>query len=335
MWPLVKKQLHQTKVMRQMQPEMKKIKQKSKGNRTLESQLMMELYKEKGVNPLSSIGLLIVQVPILIGLFSALNSLESPARLISLPYSFVQSTQSVEEITSNVVSKTNAAIETARQEDPQAVNSGISSIGLNPDEPLGEAQLRALSHEQLTRLYNEILVDKESKDARNKSLVHGPFFDQHLFGIDLSRRGIQAGHPVYIPLIIFAVLAGVVQYLQTKQLSGGRTDSKERKTIRQILRESSEGKEPDQSEINAAVGSRMSLFFAPMIAYISAISLGGLAVYFLTSGIVGYIQQRSILEHDVEEMEEIADEPEPKVETSKSKKKKKKNTSPKRNKKKG
>ncbi|RWZ79498.1 MAG: YidC/Oxa1 family membrane protein insertase [Candidatus Chaera renei] len=69
MWPLVKKQLHQTKVMRQIQPELKKIKVKSKGNRQLEAQLMMELYRERGVNPFSSIGLILVQLPIFIALY--------------------------------------------------------------------------------------------------------------------------------------------------------------------------------------------------------------------------------------------------------------------------
>lgn len=73
LWPLVKKQLHQTKVMRKLQPELKKIKAKSKGNRQLESQLMMELYREKGVNPFSSFGLLLLQLPIYIALYQVIN----------------------------------------------------------------------------------------------------------------------------------------------------------------------------------------------------------------------------------------------------------------------
>lgn len=73
MWPLVKKQLHQTKLMRKLQPELKKIKAKAKGNRQLESQLMMELYREKGVNPFSSFGLLILQLPIYIALYQVIN----------------------------------------------------------------------------------------------------------------------------------------------------------------------------------------------------------------------------------------------------------------------
>lgn len=73
MWPLVKKQLHQTKLMRKLQPELKKVKAKAKGNKQLEAQLMMELYKERGVKPFSSFGLLFLQLPIFIALFRVIQ----------------------------------------------------------------------------------------------------------------------------------------------------------------------------------------------------------------------------------------------------------------------
>lgn len=67
--PLVKRQLHQTKAMRRMQPELKDIKRKAKGNRQLEGVMMMELYKKHGVSPFRSIGLLLIQLPIFIALY--------------------------------------------------------------------------------------------------------------------------------------------------------------------------------------------------------------------------------------------------------------------------
>lgn len=73
MWPLIKKQLHQTKVQREIQPELKKIKAKAKGDKQLEGQLMLELYREKGINPMSSIGTLFLQLPIFIALYSVIN----------------------------------------------------------------------------------------------------------------------------------------------------------------------------------------------------------------------------------------------------------------------
>lgn len=73
MWPLIKKQLHQTKVMRQMQPQLKRIKKQAKGNKQLEAQLMMELYRERGVNPLAPFGLLLAQLPIFFALYQVVN----------------------------------------------------------------------------------------------------------------------------------------------------------------------------------------------------------------------------------------------------------------------
>lgn len=73
MWPLVRKQLHQTKLMRKLQPELARIKKKTAGNKQLEAQLMMELYRERGVNPFSSIGMLLLQLPIFIALYGVVN----------------------------------------------------------------------------------------------------------------------------------------------------------------------------------------------------------------------------------------------------------------------
>src|SRR5277367_999048 len=73
MWPLVKKQLRQAKAMRELQPEIKRIKKAAAGNRQKESMMVMELYKEREVSPFGSIGTLIIQLVILIGLYSGLR----------------------------------------------------------------------------------------------------------------------------------------------------------------------------------------------------------------------------------------------------------------------
>lgn len=73
MWPLVKKQLHQTKAMQKMQPELAKIKRESKGNRQLEGVRMMELYKKHDISPFRSIGILFIQLPIFIALYQVIQ----------------------------------------------------------------------------------------------------------------------------------------------------------------------------------------------------------------------------------------------------------------------
>lgn len=73
LYPLVKKQLHQTKIMRKMQPELAKIKKMSNGNKQTEAAMQMEIYKRYGVNPFQSILVLIIQLPIFIGLYQVIQ----------------------------------------------------------------------------------------------------------------------------------------------------------------------------------------------------------------------------------------------------------------------
>ena len=103
MWPLVKKQLHQVKVMRKLQPELKRIKAETKGDRRQESLMMMELYKERGVNPFASIGILILQIPILIGLYIGLQKVtKDPSAMVSFAYPFIQDFSWMKQLAENV-----------------------------------------------------------------------------------------------------------------------------------------------------------------------------------------------------------------------------------------
>ena len=72
-YPLVRKQLHQTKLMRKMQPEIAKIKKEAKGNKQLEATMQMELYKRHGISPFQSIFILLIQLPIFIGLYHVIQ----------------------------------------------------------------------------------------------------------------------------------------------------------------------------------------------------------------------------------------------------------------------
>lgn len=73
LWPIAAKQLHSQKKLQQLQPEISKIRQKANGDRQKESQLLMELYKEKEINPLSSCLPTLIQFPFLIALFFVLQ----------------------------------------------------------------------------------------------------------------------------------------------------------------------------------------------------------------------------------------------------------------------
>ncbi len=103
LWPLVKRQLRQAKIMRDLQPQLKEIKKKAAGDRQKESTMLMELYKEKGVNPVGSIGILIPQLIILWGLYDALHQVAvDPKSLLTLSYSWIHSLPWMQTLSHNI-----------------------------------------------------------------------------------------------------------------------------------------------------------------------------------------------------------------------------------------
>lgn len=233
MWPLVKKQLHQTKMQRAMQPELKRIKKQANGDKTLESQLMLELYREKGINPLSSIGVLFLQIPIFIALYNVVRIITTHHdQVAKFTYDFLE--------------------------------------GLGP--------------------IHSLIVDPSS-------------FKESLLGVVNLSKASLSGSEIYWPLMILALLAAVLQYYQTKQLSPQPT---EHKRLRDVLQAQSEGKEVDPTEASAIMTQRMNRIFPVMTFMVMVYLPGAIALYTVVSSIVAIVQQRRILQTDVEDMELIA-----------------------------
>ena len=103
MWPLVKKQLHQARAMKKLQPEIKKIKAAAKGNRQEESKLLMELYKEKDISPFGSIGTLLIQLVVLFGLYSGLRGvIKQPSVIITNSYTWLHGLSWMKQLSGNI-----------------------------------------------------------------------------------------------------------------------------------------------------------------------------------------------------------------------------------------
>lgn len=103
LWPLLRKQLHQTKKMRQLQPELKKIKAETKGDKRKEQERMMELYREKGINPVGMFPILIIQFIVLIGLYLGLKRvIDNPHNLIDFAYPSLQQFGWLQELKQNI-----------------------------------------------------------------------------------------------------------------------------------------------------------------------------------------------------------------------------------------
>jgi YidC/Oxa1 family membrane protein insertase len=233
LWPLVKKQLHQTKAMRKLAPELKRIKKDTKGDRQKESMMTMELYKERGINPFGSIGLLIVQIPILIALYSGLNRVvHNPHELISFAYPFLQDFSWMKHLADN---------------------------------------------------------------------IH--LFDSSLFGLVNLTKPALSGGTIYWPAMIIVLASAITQYYQSKQLL---PQDKDARKLRDILKDAGEGRQADQSEVNAAIG-RGTKFLLPIMIFVFTVSLASaLSLYWFVGGLVAFIQQSLVLRDDEEEMEALA-----------------------------
>ncbi len=91
LWPLVRRQLHQTKMMRRLQPELRRIKKEAKGDRQKEQVLSMALYKEHGVSPFGTIGIALLQAPILFALYDGLTLVvKHPGQIVTFAYPALQ-----------------------------------------------------------------------------------------------------------------------------------------------------------------------------------------------------------------------------------------------------
>jgi YidC/Oxa1 family membrane protein insertase len=73
LYPLTVKQVKSMKAMQELQPKMKEMQEKYKDNPEKLQKEMTAMYKETGVNPLAGCLPLIVQMPILIGIFYAIR----------------------------------------------------------------------------------------------------------------------------------------------------------------------------------------------------------------------------------------------------------------------
>lgn len=236
LWPIVKKQLHQTKAMRKLQPELAKIKKETKGNRQLESMRMMELYKKHGVNPFRSIGILFIQLPIFIALYSVI-------------------------------------------------------------------QIFTLHHDRIADYTYEFM---KNFGPIKQVVDHPDQFNEKLFGvIDLTQHAFSNG-TINIALVIIAIGAAVLQYIMSKQTL---PQQETKKGLRQLMAEAAEGKQADQSEMNAVVMSKMIKVLPFFMLFVMLSVPGALAVYYAVGNLVAVIQQKIILDQDEEELEALADAP--------------------------
>ena len=78
MYPLTQKQIQSTKAMMEIQPKMKALQEKYKDDKQRLNMELANLYKSEGVNPLAGCLPLLIQMPILMGMYYALYNFTYP-----------------------------------------------------------------------------------------------------------------------------------------------------------------------------------------------------------------------------------------------------------------
>ena len=89
LYPLYRKSIKSQKALQDIQPKMQEIQEKYKDNPEKKALELMKLYKENKVNPLSSCLPLLIQLPILIAVYSVFRTGISTDTFVNL-YSFVK-----------------------------------------------------------------------------------------------------------------------------------------------------------------------------------------------------------------------------------------------------
>jgi YidC/Oxa1 family membrane protein insertase len=152
LWPLVNKQLHSQRAMQKIQPEVARIRTEAKGDKQKESAMLMELYREKGINPFGSLLPLLVQLPIFIALYTVLRDMIKPGEIAHLAYPFVKNMNVFADILHHsavfhptflgFIDLTKPAIGLAAL---AAVCQFFQTKMLSPKSPQGDAQAQAVA----------------------------------------------------------------------------------------------------------------------------------------------------------------------------------------------
>lgn len=98
LFPLSKKAVRTQMVMKELEPELKKIKEKYKKNKQEQARKVMDLYKEKNINPLSGILIVFIQLPVVFALYWIFVRGGLPGINLELLYSFVPQPESANMI---------------------------------------------------------------------------------------------------------------------------------------------------------------------------------------------------------------------------------------------
>ncbi len=124
LFPLSIKAVKTQKIMREIEPKIKEVKEKFKDKREEQAKAMMEVYKNAGMNPLASIGVMFLQIPFVIALYFSVargGGIPLPQINVDILYSFIPNPETVSMLFFGVFDITSKSI-------PLALLAGITQF---------------------------------------------------------------------------------------------------------------------------------------------------------------------------------------------------------------
>ena len=233
MWPLTKSQLHQSKVMRELQPELQKIRKKSKGNKQAETLQMMELYRRHNFKPFRSMMTLFIQLPILLTFFSVMRIVvNTPDQISKWVYQPVAQMSRVSDVISSkklepkflgVIDLTDTAVPL------NDLSSGfmmVILVGLTLSQWYMVRQTQPKNGNRRVRdIFKEAAEGKEPNQAELNAAVNS---NMNLI-LPLILFFLMMG--LYGALIFYYLISNIIQIVQQKYIFS--IDSKEMEEIAQ------------------------------------------------------------------------------------------------------
>ena len=89
LFPLSKKAVRTQMIMKRLEPRLKEIKDKYKEDKQKQAEQMMLVYKENEINPLSGLGIILIQLPLIFALYWAFYRGGLPVINPEILYSFI------------------------------------------------------------------------------------------------------------------------------------------------------------------------------------------------------------------------------------------------------
>lgn len=220
--PMLKKQLRHTKAMRDLQPELKKIKEKTKGNKQQASLMTMELYKEREIKPLAYLGLMVVQIALFLALFAGLNRVvNNPQEIYDFSYPVIQEISHMQTVASDISTFDNTLFGEV----------DLSRAALDGDSGfyfpafilvLGSALIQffqikqTMPSEKNARKLRDILKDANSGKESDSGEINAAMGRNMAYFMPIIIFVVTIGFPAALSLYWF--VGGLVAFMQQKKL---------------------------------------------------------------------------------------------------------------------